>query len=125
MIAVATICGIIFGPSAAGLFDPHTWGNVDQITLEASRIVLVVQCFAIGVELPKVGPCARFFAFSLLIFVLITRIEIYGTSLEVCGLSPNSCHDLGMVDHLPNHMVDDTVPKLARFAHGRRLCHGN
>ena len=51
---VATICGIIFGPYGAGLFDPSTWGNVDQITLECSRIVLVVQCFAVGVELPKV-----------------------------------------------------------------------
>ncbi|EPS32923.1 putative Na(+)/H(+) antiporter [Penicillium oxalicum] len=50
---VATICGIIFGPHAANLFNPHTWGNVDKITLEASRIVLVVQCFAVGVELPK------------------------------------------------------------------------
>ncbi|MCJ1298960.1 hypothetical protein MMC08_001751 [Hypocenomyce scalaris] len=50
---VATICGIIFGPHAANLFDPETWGNVDQITLECSRIVLVVQCFAVGVELPK------------------------------------------------------------------------
>ena len=50
---VATICGIIFGPHAANLFDPSSWGNVDQITLECSRIVLVVQCFAIGVELPK------------------------------------------------------------------------
>ncbi|SLM36408.1 na h antiporter nha1 [Lasallia pustulata] len=50
---VATICGIIFGPHAANLFDPGTWGNVDQITLECSRIVLVVQCFAVGVELPK------------------------------------------------------------------------
>ena len=50
---VATICGIIFGPHAAGLFDPGTWGNVDKITLECSRIVLVVQCFAVGVELPK------------------------------------------------------------------------
>ncbi|KAI9718095.1 MAG: hypothetical protein M1812_004353 [Candelaria pacifica] len=50
---VATICGIIFGPHAANLFDPASWGNVDQITLECSRIVLVVQCFAVGVELPK------------------------------------------------------------------------
>ena len=50
---VATICGIIFGPHAANLIDPKTWGNVDQITLEFSRIVLVVQCFAVGVELPK------------------------------------------------------------------------
>ncbi|KAF1815421.1 hypothetical protein P152DRAFT_374273, partial [Eremomyces bilateralis CBS 781.70] len=50
---VATICGIIFGPHAANLIDPMTWGNTDQITLEFSRIVLVVQCFAIGVELPR------------------------------------------------------------------------
>ncbi|MCJ1363808.1 hypothetical protein MMC16_002917 [Acarospora aff. strigata] len=50
---VATICGIIFGPHAANLIDPSTWGNADQITLEFSRIVLVVQCFAVGVELPK------------------------------------------------------------------------
>lgn len=50
---VATICGIIFGPHAANLINPDTWGNADQITLEFSRIVLVVQCFAVGVELPK------------------------------------------------------------------------
>lgn len=50
---VATICGIIFGPHAADLINPLEWGNTDQITLEFSRIVLVVQCFAVGVELPK------------------------------------------------------------------------
>ena len=50
---VATICGLIFGPHAANLINPLTWGNTDQITLEFSRIVLVVQCFAVGVELPK------------------------------------------------------------------------
>ncbi|TVY20323.1 Na(+)/H(+) antiporter [Lachnellula arida] len=50
---VATICGVIFGPHAANLINPNTWGNTDQITLEFSRIVLVVQCFAVGVELPK------------------------------------------------------------------------
>ncbi len=50
---VATICGVIFGPHAANLIDPGSWGNADQITLEFSRIVLVVQCFAVGVELPK------------------------------------------------------------------------
>lgn len=50
---VATICGVIFGPHAANLLNPLTWGNTDKITLEFSRIVLVVQCFAVGVELPK------------------------------------------------------------------------
>ncbi|KAI1880267.1 hypothetical protein JX265_001888 [Neoarthrinium moseri] len=50
---VATLCGLIFGPHAANLIDPNSWGNVDEVTLEFSRIVLVVQCFAVGVELPK------------------------------------------------------------------------
>ncbi|KAI9709536.1 MAG: hypothetical protein M1820_003296 [Bogoriella megaspora] len=50
---VATVCGIIFGPHAADLIDPGSWGNTDQITLEFSRLILVVQCFAVGVELPK------------------------------------------------------------------------
>jgi Na(+)/H(+) antiporter len=50
---VATICGIIFGPHAADLINPLSWGNTDQITLEFARIVLVVQCFAVGVELPR------------------------------------------------------------------------
>ncbi|KAF1996797.1 hypothetical protein P154DRAFT_401067, partial [Amniculicola lignicola CBS 123094] len=50
---VATICGIIFGPHAADLINPLEWGNTDLITLEFSRIVLVVQCFAVGVELPR------------------------------------------------------------------------
>jgi sodium/hydrogen antiporter len=50
---VATVVGIIFGPIAANLINPLSWGNTDQITLEFSRIVLVVQCFAVGVELPK------------------------------------------------------------------------
>ncbi|KAI1769137.1 alkali metal cation/H+ antiporter Nha1 C terminus-domain-containing protein [Hypoxylon sp. FL1150] len=50
---IATLCGVIFGPHAANLIDPNSWGNVDEVTLEFSRIVLVVQCFAVGVELPK------------------------------------------------------------------------
>ncbi|KAI1751479.1 alkali metal cation/H+ antiporter Nha1 C terminus-domain-containing protein [Xylaria castorea] len=50
---VATLVGVIFGPHAANLIDPNSWGNTDEITLEFSRVVLVVQCFAVGVELPK------------------------------------------------------------------------
>lgn len=50
---VATLCGIIFGPHAANLINPQSWGNTDIITIEFSRLVLVVQCFAVGVELPK------------------------------------------------------------------------
>lgn len=50
---VATLCGVIFGPHAANLINPNEWGNTDIVTVEFSRIVLVVQCFAVGVELPR------------------------------------------------------------------------
>lgn len=50
---VATLCGVIFGPHAANLINPDSWGNTDIITIEFSRLVLVVQCFAVGVELPR------------------------------------------------------------------------
>lgn len=50
---VATLCGVIFGPHAADLINPREWGSLDIVTIEFSRIVLVVQCFAVGVELPK------------------------------------------------------------------------
>jgi Na(+)/H(+) antiporter len=50
---IATLCGVIFGPHAANLINPFEWGSVDIVTIEFSRLVLVVQCFAVGVELPK------------------------------------------------------------------------
>ncbi|KAI5811199.1 sodium/hydrogen antiporter [Peziza echinospora] len=69
---VATICGIIFGPYGAGLFDPNSWGNVDQITLECSRIVLVVQCFAVGVELPKQYMTRHWRSVTMLLLPIMT-----------------------------------------------------
>lgn len=69
---VATICGLIFGPHAANLIDPGTWGNTDQITLEFSRIVLVVQCFAVGVELPKAYMERHWLSVVLLLIPVMT-----------------------------------------------------
>ncbi|GMM32967.1 Nha1 protein [Saccharomycopsis crataegensis] len=50
---VATIYGLIVGPHCLDWFAPTTWGNSDYITLELSRITLVVSIFAVAVELPK------------------------------------------------------------------------
>ncbi|KAF1921288.1 Na+/H+ antiporter-like protein Nha1 [Ampelomyces quisqualis] len=69
---VATLCGIIFGPHAANLIDPGTWGNVDLITLEFSRIVLVVQCFAVGVELPRAYMEKHWRSVTLLLIPVMT-----------------------------------------------------
>lgn len=84
---VATIFGIIFGPHAANLIDPRDWGNVDQITLEFSRIVLVVQCFAVGVELPKAYMERHWKSVTLLLVPVMTFGWLI-TSLFIWGLVP-------------------------------------
>ncbi|EEA28623.1 Na+/H+ antiporter Nha1 [Talaromyces marneffei ATCC 18224] len=84
---VATLCGIIFGPYAANLFSPDTWGNVDKITLECSRIVLVVQCFAVGVELPK-SYMERHWRSVFLLLVPVMTWGFFATSLFIWWLIP-------------------------------------
>ncbi|KAF1933261.1 uncharacterized protein M421DRAFT_51473 [Didymella exigua CBS 183.55] len=82
---VATLCGIIFGPHAANLIDPGTWGNVDFITLEFSRIVLVVQCFAVGVELPK-AYMEKHWRSVILLLIPVMTFGWLMTSLFIWGL---------------------------------------
>ena len=82
---VATLCGIIFGPHAADLIDPATWGNVDLITLEFSRIVLVVQCFAVGVELPRAYMEKHWRSVTFLLIPVMTFGWLV-TSLFIWGL---------------------------------------
>jgi Na(+)/H(+) antiporter len=82
---VATLCGIIFGPHAANLIDPGSWGNVDLITLEFSRIVLVVQCFAVGVELPRAYMEKHWRSVTLLLIPVMTFGWLI-TSLFIWGL---------------------------------------
>ncbi|KAF2825795.1 hypothetical protein CC86DRAFT_394649 [Ophiobolus disseminans] len=82
---VATLCGIIFGPHAANLIDPSTWGNVDLITLEFSRIVLVVQCFAVGVELPRAYMEKHWRSVTFLLIPVMTFGWLI-TSLFIWGL---------------------------------------
>jgi len=85
---VATLCGIIFGPHAAGLIDPSTWGNADQITLEFSRIVLVVQCFAVGAELPR-AYMEKHWRSVLFLLVPVMTFGWLITSLFIYGLVPS------------------------------------
>ncbi|MCJ1228291.1 hypothetical protein MMC12_004952 [Toensbergia leucococca] len=50
---LATLVGIAFGPRGADVLDPEKWGIEDDLTQEAARIIVGVQVFAVGVELPK------------------------------------------------------------------------
>lgn len=50
---LATLAGIAFGPYGATVLDPaDQWGWEDNITQELARLIVGVQCFAVGIELP-------------------------------------------------------------------------
>ncbi|KAJ3194164.1 hypothetical protein HK101_003368, partial [Irineochytrium annulatum] len=51
---VATIIGILVGPLVGNQFDPNTkfGGSFNAVFLEFTRVVIVIQCMACGVDLP-------------------------------------------------------------------------
>jgi sodium/hydrogen antiporter len=125
-IAVGTIVGIVFGPIALNLFNPFTWGNTDQITLELSRIVLIVQVFAVGVELPK----AYLWRHWKSLFLLLAPVMTYGwlvSSAFIYWLIPAlnfvysapSCSDLKVDALCVGACVTATDPVLASSVVGK------
>lgn len=57
-LALAT--GVLLGPAALHVLSPHDrWGLTDVFTLELTRVVLSLQCLAVGVELPARWLAAR------------------------------------------------------------------
>ncbi|KAH9970171.1 Sodium/hydrogen exchanger family-domain-containing protein [Lactifluus volemus] len=54
----AFLFGVIIGPHGANIFNPRSFGDnadesINNITLEFTRIVIAIGVFAVGVELPK------------------------------------------------------------------------
>lgn len=52
-LSVAVLYGIILGPNVLNVITPRRWGINDEILQEVTRIIVGVQCFAVGIELPK------------------------------------------------------------------------
>ncbi|RUP50006.1 hypothetical protein BC936DRAFT_140732 [Jimgerdemannia flammicorona] len=50
---IAVGVGIATGPACLNIINVDHWGDVDEITLEFTRIVIAVQVMAAGVSLPK------------------------------------------------------------------------
>ncbi|WAQ87901.1 hypothetical protein PtA15_9A25 [Puccinia triticina] len=52
---LAVLFGILIGPHVAGLFNPRSWGGgavFNEVTLEITRIIVALDVFSAGVELP-------------------------------------------------------------------------
>ncbi|EPX71639.1 plasma membrane sodium ion/proton antiporter Sod2 [Schizosaccharomyces octosporus yFS286] len=71
---LGSIVGLIFGPHAANLINPKSWGNMEYVTIEICRIVINVRVFASGVELPV----AYFQNHFRSIFIMLSMIMIFG-----------------------------------------------
>ena len=50
---LATLVGIIFGPQVLDVVNPQAWHWEDTVTQEAARVIVSLQVFSVGVELPK------------------------------------------------------------------------
>ena len=50
---LALLYGIAFGPRGADVIDPTSWGIEDNITQEATRVIVGLQVLTVGVDLPK------------------------------------------------------------------------
>jgi len=50
---LAVLFGILLGPYVLNVINPTEWGHDDPFLQEFTRIILGVQCFAVGIELPK------------------------------------------------------------------------
>lgn len=69
---VATIAGLILGPHCLDWFDPASWGNSDEITLEICRIVLCIQIVAVAVELPRKYMKKHWLSVAILLLPVMT-----------------------------------------------------
>jgi NhaP-type Na+/H+ or K+/H+ antiporter len=50
---LAVLTGILFGPHVLDVLSPRRWGLNDHILQEVTRVIVGIQCFAVGIELPK------------------------------------------------------------------------
>ncbi|CAL3972375.1 unnamed protein product [Diplocarpon coronariae] len=50
---LAVLYGIILGPHVFKIISPRHWGMNDEILQEVTRVIVGIQCFAVGIELPK------------------------------------------------------------------------
>ncbi|KAF1831968.1 Na(+)/H(+) antiporter 2 [Decorospora gaudefroyi] len=123
---LATLVGIIFGPRGLGMLRPHDWGFSDDIIQETTRLIVGIQCFAVGLELPGrylqkkrrallvlLGPVMTFGWFICAVFVMLLFRTDLQTALTISAcLTPTDPVLAASV--LSNSQFSTRVPKRIR-----------
>ncbi|KAH7403294.1 Na(+)/H(+) antiporter-like protein [Cadophora sp. MPI-SDFR-AT-0126] len=99
---LAVLYGIILGPYVLKVMAPRHWGMSDDILQEITRVIVGIQCFAVGIELPKfyfkrhgksvlffLGPVMTFsWAITALFAYLIFKTSVSAALIIGACLSP-------------------------------------
>ncbi|KAF2739722.1 Na(+)/H(+) antiporter 2 [Polyplosphaeria fusca] len=123
---LATVFGIIVGPRGIGVLSPYYWGFTDDVVQEFTRIIVGVQCFAVGLELPEayfrrswksllmlLGPVMTFGWIVCAIFIaIIFRTDVATALIISACLTPTDPVLAASV--LSNSQFSTRVPKRIR-----------
>jgi len=123
---LAVFFGILLGPQVLKVLTPQQWGMDDQVIQELTRVILGIQCFAVGVELPKfyfarhwksvlyfLGPIMTFsFAITALFAALVFKTSIPTALIIGACLSPTD--PVLSASVLSNSHFSNRVPKRLR-----------
>lgn len=69
---VAVLLGIALGPRAANIFRVEEYGNVDEITLAFTRLVIGVQLVLAGIQLPSLYLWKQWKSIAMLLLPIMT-----------------------------------------------------
>lgn len=113
---LAAVFGLIVGPHCLGWFDPLSWlENNKGLTLEISRVLLCVDIFTVGVELPKKYMYHHFWSvISLMVPIMIMGWLVIG--LFIWAIFPHMKFTYGL---LISATITATDPVLAQAVVGQ------
>ncbi|KAJ4371291.1 hypothetical protein N0V83_004508 [Neocucurbitaria cava] len=123
---LATAFGIAIGPRGANVVHPYDWGFNDGIIQETTRIIVGIQCFAVGLELPNgyfakkwkallvlLGPVMTFGWLICALFIMVLFETDFPTALTISAcLTPTDPVLAASV--LSNSQFSTRVPKRIR-----------
>ena len=99
-VVLGTVFGVLIGPHVGNLLDPRSWtSDINFLTREVTRIVLVIGLFIIGVRLPEAYMAKK--AKSLLAMVIPTMAIGWVIVAGMCPfpLSRSPSHSYTAVMH--------------------------
>lgn len=113
---LAAVYGLIVGPHCLKWFDPLSWlNNNKNLTLEISRILLCLDIFTVGVELPKKYMYHHFWSvISLMVPIMIMGWLVIG--LFIWAIFPHMKFTYGL---LISATITATDPVLAQAVVGQ------